>query len=421
MTARFLQGIEEVDKDMGTRAAVFHKNVDEVLGKNKEQLREIKSAILPILKEQEKTVADGLQKVKKEAKIFEDQLRDGDLESILQYDESQDSQPEIPPKLSYLSPPVLTSGQIDTQLLAEMYGNVTLYPPPPVADAKNRIRTESLSVNIGFPLDVERSMMVLPSIKSKFQVRYEAPTIVCAGSDQAWLKADERVLYLFDSQGNLKDSIHTDFNFRGVCASNNGDILLSDCSNKCIRSVSSDKKVKTLFKTRWEPWGVCCLNSGKVAVTFTDQGKVVIYDASGHTSKELDRYFFRLPGKITQNKVNKQLYITDQDGESSDYPGKVVVLREDRSFENYTFLFQYKGPDNMEFLPSDLCADKVGNVFITDFFNDRVLILNEKNQFQQYLVTASQDVNTPSSIDVDNDGNVWVGQDDGIITVVNYM
>ena len=94
-----------------------------------------------------------------------------------------------------------------------------------------------------------------------------------------------------DRHGSVKDTIHTDFGLNdNMVLSPQGDILLTDRNNKCIKAISGGKKkVKTLFKLMWQPDGLCCLHNGDIAVTFLGEGRVVIYSASGKVIKELDK------------------------------------------------------------------------------------------------------------------------------------
>ena len=201
-----------------------------------------------------------------------------------------------------------------------------------------------------------------------------------------------------DRHGEVKDTIHTDFDFRDMVRTTQGDILLSDIDNKCIKSISADKTVKTLFKLQWTPFGLCCLHSGDIAVTFGVEGRVVIYSASGKVIKELDKELFTRPHSVAQSKVNSDLYISDPRA------GKVVALDKD-----YRVRYQYTGQrDRGPFSPRGLCTDNAGHVLITDI-NDTVHILDRNGQFRQFLLTGKQGLRRPVSIDIDREGECLGG------------
>ena len=194
--------------------------------------------------------------------------------------------------------------------------------------------------------------------------------------------------------------------------------LLPDSDNNSIMSISQDKTVHTLFKTQvgWfkpqapTPCGLCCLHSGNIAVTFADDGRVIIYSMSGKVIKELDQKLFKWPYRVAQSKVNSDLYISDTD--------KVTALNKD-----YKVWYEYTGQNDgtSSFSPRGLCTDNAGHVLIADRNNNRVDILDKDGKFLQYLLTRKPGLWRPWNIDVDREGNAWVGQTTGEVKVVKYL
>ena len=161
------------------------------------------------------------------------------------------------------------------------------------------------------------------------------------------------------------------------------------------------------------PNGLCCLQSGDIAVTFKDEGRVIIFSMSGKVIKELDKKLFMCPYMVAQSKVNSYLYITDKTTNNYKSTGKVLVLGKD-----YKLLYEYTGEgDGRFFFPLGLCTDKAGHVLVTDYSNHTVHILDKDGKFLQYL----QGLWEPWNIDVDSQGNAWVGEMDGDVKVVKYL
>ena len=184
-----------------------------------------------------------------------------------------------------------------------------------------------------------------------------------------------------------------------------------------------------LFKTQvgWfrpqllRPFGLCCLQSGDIAVTFAYEGRVIIYSMSGKVIKEPDKKLFKCPFWVAQSKVNNDLYITDKTENYHNSTGKVLALG-----KGYRVRYEYTGQDDRRFFfPSGLCTDNAGHVLITDYYNDRVHILDRDGRFLQYLLTREQGFRRPLSIAVDSEGNAWVGQTSTCTTadvkVVKYL
>ena len=218
------------------------------------------------------------------------------------------------------------------------------------------------------------------------------------------------MLQLVEPHGSVKDTLHLDFDFVDIVLSPQGDILLSDTQSNSIKLISADKMVKKLFKLQWKPSGLCYLHSGDIAVTFRDEGRVVIYSMSGKVIKELDKKLFCEPIRVAQSKINNDLYISDFSGHN------VLALDKD-----YRVRYEYTGQsDKGSFYPRGLCTDNAGHVLLTDWSNNRVHILDKEGKFLQYLLTGQKGLLEPYDIDVDSEGNAWVGKWFGV-KVVKYL
>ena len=134
--------------------------------------------------------------------------------------------------------------------------------------------------------------------------------------------------------------------------------------------------------------------------------------------------------RIAQNKINSDMYITDRnlgkDLERDDNfsfsdlssTGKVLALDKDYKVRyQYTGTGQYR--NRKSFSPYGLCTDNTGHVLISDHNNHRVHILDKDGQFLGDVLNWGQ--KEPYNIDVDNEGNLWVGSRDGGVFVVKYL
>ena len=213
------------------------------------------------------------------------------------------------------------------------------------------------------------------------------------------------MIHLRDRHG----AIRTVFDFNDMVLSPQGDNLLAD-KDMCIKSISPAKTVEKLFKVKWTPCSLCYLHSGNIAITFLADHRVVIYNMSGKVIKGLNKELFIHPYSVAQNKINSDLYISDR-------VGKVLALDKE-----YRLRYEYTGQsDGRSFGPNGLCTDDDGCILITDVRNDRVDILDKDGRFLQYLLTGEQGLRYPVSIDVDSEGNAWVGEWEGGVKVAKYL
>ena len=449
VTADYLEQINGVEKELDERAKEFHAKVDEIFKASKRQLQDLKKSNLTALHQQEKMVSDGLEKVKQEIKECEDKLRKGSMESLLKYKEKQEEKKVSLPKISPMMPPIFTQGQIDSQSLVEMFGRLTNQvgkqraenptkpedlqrsaekgKAAPLQGASGSNRKSEKSIHPGnqkspqqitVPTLTQRQLMSTPSVQSSFHTGFwsDKKSIACVGSGVALVKTGDFRIQLIDQRGDVMDTIDTAFDFNDVVLSPKGELLLSD-TNKRIKSISPDKEVRTLIRTQWIPNGLCCLHSGGIAVTFYDEGRVIIYSMSGKTVEELGANLFLRPYRVAQSKVNDNLYICDIGSRDIlDTHGKIVALD-----ASYHLRYEYKGRGNAQFKPNDLCTESAGRVLITDYYNHSVHILDNDGRFLQYLLTMEQGLRDPVSIDVDSKGNAWVGEEYGEVKVMKYL
>ena len=452
MTADFLDKVDKMGKELDVRAKEFHAKVDEIFKASKKQLEDMKKTSVANLQQQEKMVSGGLEKVKQEIRDCEDKLRNGSMDSLLQYEEKPEKMKVPLPKLSPAMPTKLTPSHIISQCLTEMFGVLTEQQAkgakanigatsqhlPNLTDQGNvgllkgttqkTEGSESKSTPQGnqetptkatLPTP-QRQLIPTPSVQSSFYTRYNSydQSIVCVGTGLAWVRTGDKKLKLMDQSGAVKDAIDNWFYFSDVVLSPQGEFLLTDTNNKCIRSIHLDRVARTLFRTQWTPYGLCCLHSGDVAVTFNSEGRVVIYNMSGKIVQELSKKLFKLPHGVTQNKVNHDLCVCDKNKSESTSTGKIVAL----DVSSYHARYKYRGQDTTPFCPMDLCTDSAGRVLIADYIATRVDILDKDGQFIQYLLTKEQGLLKPISIDVDSEGNAWVGEErNGGVKVVKYL
>ena len=429
ITAGYLVDIEKVDKDLVARAKEMHKLVDDILSHSQSALQEMKVTGLEKLQEQEKYLADRLEQLKEDVRRYEDKLQEADANVLLQFEKSTTQNVDKPRPLETVSISVFTPGQDDTKSLQRMFGTIAKNnASEKKKDSKqSSARGEATQVSDSRKTKVQsiqsspehdakaRTLITQPTVNSQFDVDSGSPYIACTEQGLAWVMSYMykfltfgRRIQLMNREGSVNDKFNIDFTINDMAVTPDGDLLLADSSNKCIRSKSRQKNINTLFSTSGNPYGLCYLHNGDIVVTFGDERKVIVYSRDGQVRQTLDNITFRCPRKVAVNKVNQDIYICDHDSFDS-YRGKLIAVWIDGQQR-----FKYTGQGDKDFYPSNVCTDQIGHVFIADRYNHRVHMLNQEGQFIQYILTSQQGLRRPVTIDVDSDGYVWVGEDHGI-------
>ena len=259
------------------------------------------------------------------------------------------------------------------------------------------------------------SLIPNPSFQHEFDIEFFKPRIACLEQGLAWSRTsygwEGTILDLVDRDGVPKDSIDTIIKFNGMTVTLHGDLLLADNENCCIKLISRQKTITTLFKTGWTPHSVCCLHNGDIVVNFGGDKKVIVYSRIGQIKETMDHIDFTFPMAVSANKVNQDIYICDKENFCRDSAGKVIAVGADGKLR-----YEYTGQGDSLFTPVEMCTDQMGHILITDYSNDRVHILDQEGQFIQYILTSHDGLQYRlETISVDNKGFVWVG------AFINYM
>ena len=202
-----------------------------------------------------------------------------------------------------------------------------------------------------------------------------------------------------------------------IVLTSEGSILLSDSQSKRIMELSQGKEPTTLFNTRIAPTGLCCLQDGEILVAFQDEGRVVLCNRAGGVTKELDSSHFSRPYRVATNKFNHNIHVCDRGD-----PSKKIIAFD----ATCKYRYEYRGLNDGHFDPFEVCADSMGHVLITEPISSKVHILDQDGQFLNYLLFAPQQIHLPNTIDVDDEGYVWIGQqvsvrNKGRVTVIKYL
>ena len=422
ITVGYLAKIEEIDKDLVTRAKEMHEQVDVILSRNKRTLQHLKACGLAKLKGQEKYLTDCLHRLNKDPSAYP---------SFLFTFNQSATQIRVKPKaLETASVPIFTRGQDDIRSLEHMFGYFITHgvhisdetsPAPQQTSDRRQLKISSdsetffQSTQVGSIKFQDRALILKPIIESHFDVSYNTPQIACTDQGLAWVETKYQTLQLVDRCGLVVDTMETDICINDMTLTSDGEILLADRLNRCIKSISRNKEITTLFRTSWEPTGLCCL-CNDIVVSFAYSSKVIVYSRTGHPKRTFDHIRLRYPYKVSVNKANQDICICNHEGAFSQR-GKLLAVGSDNQLR-----YEYPG-HGIEFSPAGVCTDAMGHVLVIDTSSKGIHILDKEGHFIQHLLSGGQGMGRPYSIDVDRQGYVWMGECviTGRVTVSKYL
>ena len=127
ITTDFLCSIDQVEKELVSRAKEMHREVEAILSKSKRDLQKIKTVGLAKLRSQEKFLEDRLHQLKIDVEQYEDQLRDADQNALIQFKKSDSHRNNKikPPALEKAPKPVFVKEQNDTDAMQKIFGQLS--------------------------------------------------------------------------------------------------------------------------------------------------------------------------------------------------------------------------------------------------------------------------------------------------------
>lgn len=210
---------------------------------------------------------------------------------------------------------------------------------------------------------------------------------------------------------------------RGVTASQSGLVVYTNCQGKRNNTVNlcmadGDTVVAQWGKDLWCPWAVAMNNKSQLVVSDVLDDKLV----PGHSVG-----IYTHDGKLMSQFGNKGVQVPDTEQLSN--PLHIAVDRYDRILvsdrdnhcvkvfdSNGSYLSKMGNKDNGKLLyPRGLTTDCLGHIYVCDSGNDRIAVFSKDGVFIHHLLTSSDGIVNPFSIDFgriksyDQSGHLVVG------------
>ena len=190
--------------------------------------------------------------------------------------------------------------------------------------------------------------------------------------------------------------------------------IYTDIDTRVIYRITPDKKITEFIKTGyWIPISVHSSRiSGDILVGMIS--KVTKYSKTGIEIQNIERdnqgqKMYSIPHYITEN-INGDICTSDI--------LKYAVVVVNKSGQHR---FSYTGQGS-KFRPWRICTDVLGHILVCDNACYTVHLLNQRGEFLLVILSSQQGIKFPFSVCLDDENNLYVGQDGtNIVTVYKYL
>lgn len=398
MDARY----EKLTNELLEQKHELHREIEFVFNQMKEEVSEIKSTHLQILRsycDDIKQKQSLFQQTSENLKKLEET---NELNPTIEYQCKNKDFFEVPPMIK-VSMSTFIPKPIDREKLCSLIGEIipfcramiykgSLSPEKPNSSGKKLLNEFKL---------VEK--LKTRHVRLRRVSNVEKGKIATSG--------DTNNIYSYTIDGILLNSIETKSGKlpNDICLDCEENLIYSDGETKTVYKVTNEKTKELIKLQGWVPTNLCVSYSGDLLISmFSDdktQCRVVRYSESKEKQiiqfdgKDLPLYSANGKVKYIAENRNQDICVTDSTDE------KVVVV-------NYAgkLRFRYTGCINVSkkktFRPFGITTDSQSRILIADDSNCFVHILDENGQFLRFIDNC--DLQYPLSLCVDKEDNLFV-------------
>ncbi|XP_062600327.1 tripartite motif-containing protein 2-like [Saccostrea cucullata] len=393
----------------------WHREINIIVNKQKSEIDEMKSKHLAVLNKQEKEIKQITSDVRECILDLKKMLDSNDVSLTSAYKSRNTEFRNLPPKVN-VSLPTFSPHQINTEQLHQMFGSLSAFSITTEEHGYTMKTPEAVSCPPVKPLLDEPELIT--TIDTDFIPLH---SVTCVSDEEIWTRGNDKIMKLYNLQGNLLKSIQTEFGNipRDIAVTRSGDLVYTDHDTRTVNIVKNDQKQEVISLWRWRPYYICSTSSGDLLVTMVsddgEQSKVVRYSGSEKKqtiqfdSEGKPLYLSGDPKYISENR-NLDICVADSGARA------VVVVNQAGKLR-----FRYTGhpsTNNGLFNPYGITTDSQSQILTSDLYC--IHILDQDGQFLRYIDNC--DLQYPWGICVDTRDNLFVAEYlSGKVKKIKYM
>ena len=416
------EAMQLLDNDISVQETKLQGELETLFEENRSTLKEMNTNNNEQFRKQRSVTEKRMVELTKQIQEHEREIRCGNHKSTLKFSITKPKTKDLirMPKFEESELPVFLPGKIAKDALQVQYGKIVLQSEVSKA---SKTKKEIIQSKQNAEVPVKKPQTQKPSAKDKrkgtlmkkfnltsghITVGVSCLSVAVIGPERAWTKSNATQLELVDQECQSLDTAEVAVNldaWNGIAVHPSGDLLITDNNNCCVLTLDKENKLTQLFRTgEMNPCGLCCLQNGDILIAFCDAGTLSQYSFEGKMMKKIGQSVLKGPMFVCINKVTMDICVSDIGNISN---GKVSVF-----LKSGKHRFNYTGTQNCPLNARDLCSDSMGHILITDITHGGVQVIDRNGQFIRYFEPADGKLTSTRCIDVDEEGNAWVGSRD---------
>jgi len=308
-----------------------------------------------------------------------------------------------------------------------------IQPPEGQELPPERLIGEFSKVLVPWRLEVKRTASFRPEAVASARF---VTTMCPAENGQVWVVWQwGPLIHKVDKKGNVVKAVDAGSKVDDICTDKDGNLVVACHEAKCIKFFNSNFEVEKTISMEKVPRGlqifsrnelvVCCVQNlhhrngdiSNVLKLRTDSDNVTSPNVN-----ELNIADDTLiqPWRVAVN-INGDVCVSDRN------KGSVIIFDPQGEIKA-----TYSGPETSTrhaFAPHGISCDNYGQIFVVDYTNHTVHVLDSLGRFRGFLIMDSElekkaifmGTSSPFSITIDSEGDIWVGNKFGYLTVLKYQ
>lgn len=236
------ENYRQLSASLNKRGREWHRRIDNIIKGLQSDINDIEAKHLTVLNKHEDEIATSISEITQSIVDLKKLLHSNDINYVNTYKSRTVDFKRLPPKL-VVSFPKFSFQRIDREKLFKQFGSLTAFS----------IKTEErkpIGVEFSRTASSDRPLLLKPETLATIETRYDhLHGVTCLSDEQIWTLGNNNVIKLFNLNGKLLETFHTNLgNLQSnISITRRGELAFtdkSDCTVNIVKNIQIQEIVK---------------------------------------------------------------------------------------------------------------------------------------------------------------------------------